>query len=122
MSLCWITVFTDKMDESLKFYTEVAGLKIDSRFSPDENTDIAMLGNPESAKIELLDRKGYPPVKNCKGISLGLRVESLEDMLEKVKKHGIAVNSGPVSPSPGLSFFMVSDPNGVTVQFVEEKR
>lgn len=110
------------MDESLKFYTEIAGLTVDSRFSPDENTDIAMLGNPESAKIELLDRKGYATAKNSKGISVGIKVVSLENMLERVKKNNIPIISGPVSPSPGLSFFMVSDPNGVSVQFVEEKR
>ncbi|MGI6472525.1 MAG: VOC family protein [Candidatus Methanomethylophilaceae archaeon] len=122
MSLCWITITTEKMEESLKFYTEIAGLKIDSRFSPDENTDIAMLGDPESAKVELLCRKGYATVKNTKGISVGLRVDSLEGMLEKIKMNKIPIVSGPVSPSPGLSFFMVSDPNGVTVQFVEEKQ
>ena len=108
MSLCWVTISTDKMDESLKFYTEVAGLKIDSRFSPDENTDIAMLGDPDFPKVELLDRKGNPSVKSSEGLSIGLKVESLDEMMEIVKEKGIPVLSGPVSV-PGLRFFMVSD-------------
>ncbi len=122
MSLCWVTLSTDKMDESLKFYTEIAGLNVDSRFSPDENTDIAMLGNPDSAKVELLHRKGCTPAKNSEGISIGLRVGSLDKIIETVKRKGIPISSGPVCLASGMKFFMVSDPNGVTVQFVEEKR
>lgn len=121
MSLCWVTISTDKLEESLKFYTEVAGLTIHSRFKPDENTEIIMLGSPESAKVELLHREGGPLVKSSEGLSFGLLVDSLDEMIERVNENNIRIISGPVSPSPGLRFFMVSDPNGVTVQFVEEK-
>lgn len=119
MELCWITLHTDRMEESLYFYTKVVGLDIDSRFSPDNDAEIAMLGKKDRPKIELIYQKSQIDKIKSDGISIGFTVKSLEDTIEKVKKEGIPIKAGPISPNPGIRFFMVSDPNGVTVQFVE---
>ncbi len=120
MELCWVTINTEKMEESLRFYTEIAGLDIASRFRPNPETEIAFLGGADDPKVELISGPGGAAKGILKGISIGIRVDSLDDMLERVRGEGIDVISGPVSPSPSTKFFMVSDPNGVTVQFVEE--
>lgn len=122
MKLCWVTINTDNMEESLRFYTEIAGLDVASRFRPDHETEIAFLGGDDDPKVELISGPGCAAKGILKGISIGIRVDSLYDILEKVKGKGIDVISGPVSPSPSIKFFMVSDPNGVTVQFVEEMK
>ncbi|ODS49840.1 MAG: lactoylglutathione lyase, partial [Halanaerobium sp. 4-GBenrich] len=33
----------------------------------------------------------------------------------------IVIQSGPISPNPKIEFFFVLDPNGLKIQFVENK-
>ncbi|MEL7603805.1 MAG: VOC family protein, partial [Bacillota bacterium] len=58
---------------------------------------------------------------NGGGVSIGFSVDSLEDKMAFLKTHGIPVHSGPFAPSPRTCFFFVADPDGVLVQFVEQK-
>lgn len=122
MELCWVTISTDKMEESLGFYTKVAGLEIASRFKPKSDTEVAFLGTGDAPKLELISQPGEVVKGGLSGISIGIRVESLDQIMERVKGEGIEITSGPVSPTPSIRFFKVSDPNGVTVQFVEETK
>jgi len=40
-------------------------------------------------------------------------------MIEVIKEKGLEVESGPFQPNPHIKFFHVKDPNGVSIQFVE---
>jgi lactoylglutathione lyase len=48
-------------------------------------------------------------------------VESLEKMMELLKKKGIEVIEGPYSPNPSMSFIYIQDPNGMKIQLIEMK-
>lgn len=56
-----------------------------------------------------------------KGLSVGFAVESLEKTIEYLKEKNITLKSPIISPSPMTRFFFVEDPNGIQIQFVEEK-
>ncbi|WP_366557050.1 VOC family protein [Desulfosporosinus sp. BICA1-9] len=58
-------------------------------------------------------------MSNAEGISLGFEVESVDNMIEVIKEKGLEVESGPFQPNPHIKFFYVKDPNGVSIQFVE---
>lgn len=47
-------------------------------------------------------------------------VDSAADMLQTVKSRGILVHDGPFE-TPGSIFFTVKDPNGLNVQFFQQK-
>jgi lactoylglutathione lyase len=49
---------------------------------------------------------------------LGFEVKSVDEKIQFVKEKGLAV-TGPIQPNPSIKFFFVKDPNGVSVQFVE---
>lgn len=38
-----------------------------------------------------------------------------------VKEKGFEIHSGPFAPNPVTRFFFVQDPDGLLVQFVEQK-
>lgn len=59
MEFCWITLNVNDLEESLKFYHELLGLNVFSRFKAGEDTEIAMLGEEDKPKIELIDNKKH---------------------------------------------------------------
>jgi len=57
MNFCWIALNVSNMEESLKFYHEIIGLKISERFNVGEDMEIAMLGETYGTKVELIYNK-----------------------------------------------------------------
>lgn len=119
MKFLWCTIQVKDMEESLGFYQEVTGLTLERRFSAGPS-DIAFLGDGET-KVELI-HDGSEKWKSQKaGISIGFEVQSVDEMVAFVKERGIEIQSGPFQPNPHVKFFYVLDPNGVSIQFVENK-
>jgi lactoylglutathione lyase len=119
MKFCWTTLMVNNMEESLKFYKEIVGLRENRRFQAGPGTDIAFLGEDET-QVELICNEGKK-VNHSQDISLGFNVDSLEKMMEFVKEKGVDIHSGPFQPNPHVKFFYVLDPNGLKIQFVESK-
>lgn len=118
MNFCWVTLTVNDLEESLKFYRDLLGLKVCRRFGG-PGSEIAMLGDEDKPKVELIC-SGKKPEGSAAGISVGFETESLEESLELMKKNGFNDIVGPLSPAPGVRFFFVKDPNGFTVQIVEQ--
>ena len=118
MKFCWCTITVDNMDDSLKFYQEIVGLSISRRFTAGAGIEISFLGEGET-KVELIYNPNQKAPGNVKGISLGFEVESVDEMIKVIKEKGLEVESGPFQPNPHIKFFYVKDPNGVSIQFVE---
>lgn len=116
MKFCWSTITVKNLDESLKFYNEIVGLKVNSRFNAGPGVEIAFLGDGET-KVELICNK--QEVNYGNSISLGFEVSSVDEMISFVKEKGIKIESGPIQPNPHTKFFFVLDPNGLKIQFVQ---
>lgn len=120
MKFIWTTLSVKDMEESLKFYQDIVGLNIVDRFPTGPGMELAFLGDGET-KVELVYNENESKVEIGGDISLGFEVDSLDEMLEFVKEKGIKIHSGPFHPNPGIGFFFVQDPNGLRIQFVEQK-
>ena len=118
MKFCWCTIMVGNLEESLKFYQEIVGLSVARRFAAGPDTEIAFMDGG-GAEIELLCESGHPAPGNKEGISLGFEVGSVDEQMKLVREKGISIEGGPVQPNPRVKFFFVKDPNGVTIQFVE---
>lgn len=66
------------MEESLKFYEEVVGLKLDRRFKAGPTMDIAFLGDGET-KLELICDENKTEINVGKDISWGFEVKSVDE-------------------------------------------
>ncbi len=117
MKFLWCTINVKDIDASLRFYEEIVGLPVIRRFG-EPGSELAFLGDGET-KLELIQGKAAP--SNSNSVSIGFSVDSLEDKMAFVQSHGFAIHSGPFAPSPRTRFFFVADPDGVLVQFVEQK-
>jgi len=118
MKFCWCTIAVKDMKDSLKFYQEIAGLAVNRRFSAGPGMEICFLGDGET-KVELICGPNHKAPGKVEGVSLGFEVNSVDEMIKFIKEKGLAVDSGPFQPNPHIRFFYVKDPDGVSVQFVE---
>ena len=118
MKFCWCTISVKDMQESLVFYQEIVGLKLNKRYTAGSGIELAFLGEGET-QVELICRQNaQAQIGNA--ISLGFEVKSAEEMMSLVKEKGLETE-GPFAPNPHIVFFYVKDPNGVKIQFVENK-
>lgn len=119
MKFLWTTILVKDMEETLKFYQEVVGLKIDRRFNPAPGMEICFLGEDDT-KLEVICNEKFKNVEAGNAVTLGFRVDSLDEMVKFVAEKGIEIKTGPVQPNPHIKYFIVQDPNGIKVQFAEQ--
>lgn len=121
MSFYWITLHVNNMEASLTFYHELLGLPIHARHGDGVNLEIIMLGEEDNTKIELLYAPNNPVAPKVEGLSIGIGVENLDEMMAYLKSKQIEIIKGPFSPTPHIRFCFVHDPNGVEVQLIEKQ-
>lgn len=122
MKFLWTAINVKNLDESIAFYSNLVGLQVMRRFSAGPSTEIAMMGNGTDGEtlVELLADSNNSAVSFSEFISIGFAVDSIAEMLDRLKSKNIPVHSGPIE-TPRSKFFFIKDPNGVLVQFFQQK-
>ncbi|MDD2397627.1 MAG: VOC family protein [Tissierellia bacterium] len=118
MKFLWTTILVNNMDESLKFYEEIVGIKLVDRFPAGPGMEISFLGEGET-KVELICNENLKKLDAGSRVTLGFKVESLVEKINFIKEKGINIITGPVQPNPSIKYFIIRDPNGVKIQFAE---
>lgn len=121
MKFAHVTIKVKNMNESMKFYEEIVGLAVVNRFPAGPNMEIVFLGQGETL-VELIHDSSNEDISIGSDISIGFGVDSLDETMAFVKEKGIEIFSGPFQPNPNTRFFFVLDPNGLRVQFIEQKK
>lgn len=117
MTINWTTIHVADMEKSLAFYHGLLGLPVAERFGPPEH-QIAMLGPDVGTKLELLCG-GPVPANPGQGVSMGFTPDNMGELLDKLAAAGVAIPE-PMSPNPSLRFYFIQDPDGYTIQLVEQ--
>ena len=122
MKFLWTTIYVKNLDESIAFYSNLAGLKMLNRFPAGPGIEIAFMGNGMNNEtlVELLADSNNSTVNFSEFISVGFAVDSADAMLDTVKSKNIPVHTGPFE-TPGFKYFCIKDPNGLNVQFFQQK-
>lgn len=122
MSYLWTTIKVKDLEKSIEFYKEIVGLKLQRRFEAGPEREIAFLAAAAGeTEVELIADQGKENIDIGQDISLGFEIDSVGEKIEFLKEKGIEIESGPTAPNPKIEFFYVLDPNGVKIQFVENK-
>jgi lactoylglutathione lyase len=122
MKFLWTTIYVKNLDESIAFYSDLAGLQVLRRFPAGPAMELAFMGNGinNETQVELLADSSKNAVHFSEFISIGFAVDSIDAMLDKVKSKNISVHDGPFE-TPGAKIFIIKDPNGLNVQFFQQK-
>ena len=118
MKYCWTTINVSSIEKSLLFYRDIIGLEVKKQFKPNEEMEIAFLGNGET-QVELICNKNNKDILYGKDISLGFITESINRLTDFLKSKNIDLHSGPFQPNPQIKFIYIQDPDGLKIQFVE---
>ena len=119
MKFCWCTLRVKNMEESIEFYKEVVELPLQRRFESRPGVEVAFLGEGETS-VELVWKEEEKEFPFSDQISLGFIVSSLENKMETLETKGIRLYQEVVQPNPAIRFFYLKDPNGISIQFVEQ--
>jgi lactoylglutathione lyase len=122
MKFLWTTIYVKNLEESIAFYSSLLELQVIRRFPAGPGIEIAFMGNgtKDETLVELLVDSNNSAVNYSEFISIGFAVDSVDVMLATVKNKEIPVHSGPFE-TPGSKFFCIKDPNGLSVQFFQQK-
>ena len=104
------TVYVSNMDNAIRFYTEVLGLKLTNRFgnhwaTVQAGTTLLIGLHPWSAK--------YPRPGTKGSVQIGLvvsRDEPIEELAARLRKHGVEVSD--IIGSEEANYISFADPDG----------
>lgn len=115
-----VVVNVSDMDRSLGFYSEVLGLPVNKSVGNEEHK-VAIVGNEGEAQIELIYKKDAAPQNPefGKGVVISFGVSGLEDAVASIRSRLPGKLAGPISPNPNVTFYLLEDPDGNTIQIFE---
>ena len=120
MNFCWVTLPVKNFNASFAFYNGILGLPVSSKHSGN-GMEMAMLGEADQPKIEIISTPGSAYASYSSDITVGIAVSSLGDAIKLLDANNIKVVRGPISPVPNTTFIFIKDPDGYEVQLVETK-
>jgi len=109
-----VTLFVKDMDESVRFYTDVLGLKVQERYG----NHFAVLRAEDGMTLGLHPAStASPPGK----FTLGFQSSApLEQTLDSLRRHGVHID-GSIVDDPPIRALHFRDPNGGEMYFAELK-
>jgi lactoylglutathione lyase len=119
------------MDESIKFYTQILGMKIVEKRQRTEPTrgEVVTLKSPASDQLLELnfyeeESPFYAPYLNGEDLDhIAFDVEDLDGAVSDLKKKGVEVAVEPyqIGSSIGWKEAFVKDPNGIWIELLQRK-
>ncbi len=113
------TIIVASMDNSIRFYTEVLGLRLTNRFG----NDWATVSAGEGLTIGIHPASPKYPHPGTKGsIIIGLEIDvPVETAVSRLADHGVIVKGSIVRSEPG-NFVSLEDPDGNDIYLWEKVR
>lgn len=114
MKVKYATIIVEDMDESIKFYTEVMGFKIDSKYDLGPAGAITLLAGEGDTMIEIIKN----PTDEPGLFSIGMDVEDLNTTIRELKIKGAKITMEPTPITVGQLAF-IEDPNGARIALIQ---
>jgi len=119
MNIDFITIFTEKLNESIDFYTNILGFTVMREADAGKGVKLVFLTDGFGGDIELIDQGLKRPVSQNCPVALTIKVKSIENTTNMVYSKNIEPTFGPATMPSGVKLLHIEDPNGVTINFVE---
>ena len=125
------SIRTSNMNRTIDFYTTFLGLTLLSRREiPQNNAEIAFLGNPQAkgATLELTfyrNQKNFsqPDYEDRLFDHLAFEVEDMNQTIEAMRKEKVTITDEPFKlGSTGSLIAFVEDPDGTLIELIERKK
>jgi len=107
---------TMRLDESVRFYRDVIGLRLVEEWS--DMGRGAILEASTTTHIELVEMQAVPDVDEPR-TTVGLRITGVDEVYERVVAAGAKIKAPPRTRDWGMYGFGTFDPNGVPINIYE---
>lgn len=122
MKIAFITIKTNDLVTSLKFYKDIIGLVEIRRINPKEAIQCVFLQDKEGSVIEIIECKNELTTNiehKESGVSIGFSVDDIDKTIDMLKSNDIKIINGPIEVPSGEKFIFIKDPNGVEVELIQ---
>lgn len=119
MKFSFVTLHVNHLEESIRFYEDILGLKVMRRFEAGPGREIAFMGG-DGAEVELIGDASCEADGLNEKISLGFEVPSLDACMLDLQEKGVPIVSGPFQPNPKTRFIFIQDPDEVMIELIEQ--
>ena len=111
----------DDLARTMKFYTEILGLKEVRRHKSPRGSELAFLKTPQSEElIEICSFPASGPVQVQADLThLAFEVDSLEDFGKHLAAHGLKYSDGPTMKEDGGGFAFIDAPEGYEIELIQ---
>ena len=116
MKMLHVTIRTEKFEDELRFYQEIAGLQLTRDMRPMGRNMVFLANKEGETEIEIIDTPDAGNAGND-NLSIGFKTEDVVKKREELMVLGFEATP-MINPAPQVQFFFVKDPAGVTVQFM----
>lgn len=112
------------LERSVRFYTEVLGLKEIRRHKSPRGSELVFLATPGSEElIELCSFPSSGPVQVQPDLThLAFEVENLQEFGKHLAAHGVAYSDGPHIRDDGSGFAFIDAPEGYEIELMQQPR
>jgi lactoylglutathione lyase len=112
------------LEKTVKFYTEVLGLKEASRHQSPRGSTVVFIDVPNSAEqIELCHYPKSGPVEVQADLThLAFEVDDLEAFAKEAASKGYPLSDGPTVTSSGSKIAFIDGPEGYEFELIEKKK
>jgi uncharacterized glyoxalase superfamily protein PhnB len=111
------------IDKSLKWYRDVIGFTVDQKYERDGNVRAISL-KAGAVRILINQDDGSKGLDRVKGQGLSLQIttaQSIDDIANRIKKAGGALDSEPADMPWGVRMFRLRDPDGFILVVSSER-
>ena len=109
------------MDQSIRFYSKILGLKLIDRKTSPRGSELAFLQAPGTdSEIELCVFPASGKVEVPEDlVHLAFQVEDMEKCINRLKKAEVPITEGPIKTSSGTLFIFTEDPDKYEIELME---
>ena len=115
MKFLHVTIQTNRFEDEIEFFENEVGLTIQRDMRP--KRDLVFLANAAGDTCVEVLRNPEADDSGNQNLSLGFQTDDVKKKREEMVAAGYQVTP-LISPMPGVQFFFVKDPAGVSVQFM----
>lgn len=119
MNIDFVTIYTDKLDASIAFYTKTLGLEVIDTIDYEAGATLVFLKAENGVMVELVDTGMEVPYCTQSPVALTVKVDSMIETEKFVSSQGVEKEMGPVTLPNGITLMHIADPNGVIINFVQ---
>ena len=118
LKIGFLTINTTDIENSIRFYADILGFRLEQRIKPRPGLDMAFLFDEAGQQIQLVQGRPGKPGQGC-GPVLGFIVDDIQASSDLLKQHKVRISSELMTMPTGVRTLSARDPNGVELQFVQ---